>query len=178
MRFEVPPHAQVERELGRGAPVVLQVGTDLGIVGLQERIATLPDDLKRRAIIESELPAPVDRIRIEELGCHPVLLVDIVIQEVDVPAGFQHVVPTGMPTGIRDVVTQPQPTLREVLRAEVAPDGDAASEIEPSLGDTRRVRRRIASEPLIRHGRFAQPRPSKIVVLERPDGNVVPVVDG
>ena len=108
-RLDVPPYTKVERQAGGGAPVILRIGTELGVV------------LRCRAVADAEVGLHRIRVTIavveDEQRVAVQILVERVFVEIAVHTDLEHVGTRPIPTGEGEIVTQRQPLLREVLEA-------------------------------------------------------------
>src|SRR4051812_3526470 len=127
VRFEIPPHTEIQRELRRGTPVVLEVCTQLSVVGFEAWCTALDNELVRICVIEHLDATPVDRVAIDKLRGIAIAFVDGVTHEVHRRPGLEDVVASSMPAGVRQVVTESNSTLDEVLNRQITTDRGTAT---------------------------------------------------
>ena len=127
VRLEVPPDPQVDRQSGRRSPVILQIGANLRVIRVHDRIAVRPDHLKRASEVIRLGPRAsrrATRVRgkhiaqEEELRNQVVRLANVVRQEGRAHPALEYVNATA--GCVSDVVTQRHPLLSEILHAQVA----------------------------------------------------------
>src|SRR2546426_12099157 len=120
-RFVIPPDAEVQRQLRRGAPIILNVSAKLRVIGQKVRIA----DAELHAVGKLEAIGSCGVMAdclIEKAGNDAVLLDGTVVQEVDADPGLEDMLAVPLQSGVGQIVSQGDPLLGEVLDADVRPE--------------------------------------------------------
>ena len=172
-RLEIPPDAEVDREPWCGAPVVLQIGADLIVALVEQRIAG--------AILElvgvSEIVGHAAHgVAIREPWRLVVALQHVVLHEIEARAHLEHVLAAGL---VGEVVAEAQALLDEVLATQVAADGVVRVVVRiHARGNARLIRAWIPPEARIVHLGFVEPRTRIAVVFQLSDRHVLAEIDG
>ena len=173
--FVVPPDAKVQRQGLDGTPIVLQVRTDLQIVGDEVRITGVELD----PIWDLEAVGP-DRgvrreLRVDEPRDHAVLLDHPVIQNVQAHSALDDVLAVPADGGVGEVVAQPEAVLLEVLDRDVRTDLRSIEGVGEIAIDGFRSGHgtRIVPGVLEAHRRLVQPRARYVTVPESGGRHVI-----
>src|SRR6185503_14731240 len=165
----IPPNAEIESQALDRTPIILEVGAELLVARLEERIPSSVPEIEGRPVVVNLISITcIANVLVLKGWSGVVSLVDVVLGKSDTNSTLDHMFASELEPGVGKIITESWPLLDEFLVRDTTADLEAAAgwEDESPVRRTRLVGAESTVKMSVADERFIEPWAREEVVLQ------------